>query len=69
MKKNKVISAVFISILFASCAVVRPGEIGVKQRLGKLSEKSHAQGPVWYNPFTTKVIKTNIQINDIELYI
>jgi prohibitin 1 len=67
MKKNKVISAVFISILFASCAVVRPGEIGVKQRLGKLSEKSHAQGPVWYNPFTTKVIKTNIQINDIEL--
>jgi prohibitin 1 len=50
-----------------SCTVVRPGEVGVKQKLGKLSEKNHTQGAVWYNPFTTKIIKTNIQINDIEL--
>ena len=57
-----------ISILFlANCSVIRPGEVGVKQKLGKLSEKSHTQGAVWYNPFTTRVIKTNIQINDIEL--
>ena len=63
----KVISAVTVLTAFTSCAVVRPGEVGVKQKLGKLSEKIHAQGPVWFNPFTTKVIKTNIQINDIEL--
>ncbi|MCG3167696.1 MAG: hypothetical protein POELPBGB_03490 [Bacteroidia bacterium] len=67
MKIIKIISAVIISIAFASCAVIRPGEVGVKQRLGKLSEKSHTQGSVWFNPFITKVIKTNIQINDIEL--
>jgi prohibitin 1 len=54
-------------ILFSSCAIIRPGEIGVKQKLGKLSEKSYAQGAVWYNPFITKIIKTNVQINDIEL--
>jgi len=50
-----------------SCAVVRPGEIGVKQRLGKLSNKSYEEGIVWFNPITTKVVKTNIQLSDIEL--
>ena len=54
-------------VLLSSCTVIRPGEVGVKQSLGKLSEKSHTQGPVFYNPFVTKVIKTDIQINDIEL--
>jgi regulator of protease activity HflC (stomatin/prohibitin superfamily) len=53
--------------LISSCTVIRPGEVGVKQKLGKLSEKTHVQGAVWFNPFTTKVIKTNIQINNIEL--
>lgn len=67
MKKIKIISAIIVSIAFTSCAVIRPGEVGVKQKLGNLSEKSHTQGSVWFNPFTTKVIKTNIQINDIEL--
>ncbi len=67
MKTVKIISAIVLSSTLTSCAVIRPGEVGVKQKLGKLSEKSHTQGSVWYNPFTTKVIKTNIQINDIEL--
>ena len=30
MKKIKIISAAIISIAFASCAVIRPGEVGVK---------------------------------------
>lgn len=67
MKKLSIISVAIISISFASCAIIRPGEVGVKQKLGNLSEKSHTQGAVWFNPFTTRVIKTNIQINDIEL--
>lgn len=67
MKPKKLISVVLITLLFSSCAIIRPGEVGVKQRLGKLSEKTHTQGAVWFNPFTTKVVKTNIQINDIEL--
>jgi len=54
-------------LILSSCAIIRPGEIGVKQKLGKLSEKSHVQGAVWFNPFTTRVIKTNVQINNIEL--
>lgn len=66
----KTINAMFLAVMassLVSCAVIRPGEVGVKQKLGKLSDKSHTQGTVWYNPFTTKVIKTNVRINDIEL--
>jgi regulator of protease activity HflC (stomatin/prohibitin superfamily) len=53
--------------LMASCAVVRPGEVGIRQKLGNLSDKIHTQGPVVFNPFTTKVIKADIQTNDLEL--
>ena len=67
MKNIKIIFAVSTAIAFTSCTIIRPGEVGVKQKLGKLSEKSHTQGAVWFNPFTTKVLKTNVQINDIEL--
>ncbi len=67
-KMNKVITIITVLSLFlTSCAVIRPGEIGVKQKLGKLSNESHAPGSVWINPLTTRVIKTNIQVNDIKL--
>ena len=62
MKNIKIIFAVSTAIAFTSCTIIRPGEVGVKQKLGKLSEKSHTQGAVWFNPFTTKVLKTNVQI-------
>lgn len=67
MVKHTLIFISLILVLCASCTVVRPGEIGVKQRLGRLADKSYTQGPVVFNPFITKVIKTNVQINDIEL--
>jgi regulator of protease activity HflC (stomatin/prohibitin superfamily) len=35
MKTKMLFSAVTISaLLFSSCAIVRPGEIGIRQRLG-----------------------------------
>ncbi|NBB89528.1 MAG: prohibitin family protein [Bacteroidetes bacterium] len=67
MKHTKIICIALIGVLFSACAVIRPGEVGVKQKLGKLSPKVHKQGTVWYNPLVTKVIKTNVQVNDIEL--
>ena len=42
---------------FGSCAVVRPGEVGVKQRLGKLKGAPKEQGIYAINPFTTKMVK------------
>jgi len=67
MKPLKIIFISLICLFFSGCAVIRPGEVGVKQKLGKLSDTIHKQGSVWYNPFVTKVIKTNVQVNDIEL--
>lgn len=58
-----------ISTLLVSCAVVRPGEVGIKQKMGTLSEKVHTQGAVFYNPLTSKVVKASIQTNDLELFI
>lgn len=58
---------VAVAALVSSCTVIRPGQVGVKQRLGKLSDKTYSQGSVVFNPFVTKVIKTNVQITDLEL--
>jgi regulator of protease activity HflC (stomatin/prohibitin superfamily) len=67
MKAINLLSIVCVSTFFTSCVIIRPGEVGVKQTLGKLSDKTYSQGAVWFNPFVTKVVKTNVQINDIEL--
>jgi regulator of protease activity HflC (stomatin/prohibitin superfamily) len=67
MKTKSFITVTSAMLFLSSCSIIRPGEVGVKQRLGKLSEKAHVQGIVWFNPFITKVVKTNVQINDVEL--
>jgi prohibitin 1 len=66
MKKSNIL---FISAIFflSSCAIIRPGEAGVKQKLGKLSEDVHVSGPVFYNPLISKVIRLSVQTNNLEL--
>ena len=56
-----------IILLATSCTVIRPGEVGVKQNLGRLSPNVQSQGTVFFNPFTSRVIKTSIQTNNLEL--
>jgi prohibitin 1 len=59
---------VFIAVIFStSCTVIKPGEVGVKQKLGNLSEDYKTQGAMWFNPLVARVIVTNVQIRDIEL--
>jgi prohibitin 1 len=67
MKTKKILSASLIGLMFTSCAIIRPGEVGVKQSLGVLSDEVKTQGTVFYNPFIGKVIKTSIQTNNLEL--
>lgn len=67
MKTTKHVYIALFSLLISSCTVIRPGEVGVKQKLGKLSNQIQKQGSVFYNPFTTRIIRTNVQLNDIEL--
>lgn len=66
MKANLFFS-VGILLLTSSCAVVRPGEAGLKQTLGKFSNKILTQGVIFYNPFISKVIKESTQTNNIKL--
>jgi len=58
----------FTSVFFlASCAVIRPGEVGIKQRLGRMSKEVSTQGTIIYNPFISRILKTSIRTNNLEL--
>ena len=60
-----VLTAVVLS--FQNCAVVRPGQIGFRQRLGKLKDKPLTEGMKFVNPFTTRIIKLSTAIRDYSL--
>ena len=64
---KRVIYVLIIAVLTMSCAVVRPGEAAMKQKFGNLEDKVTTQGALWFNPFTTKIVKESIQTNNLEL--
>ena len=65
----KKITFLFGTALFlASCAVIRPGEVGVKSKCGKLSEPKE-NGLIGFNPFVAKVIKLPTQTVNREVLI
>ncbi|MEM1336266.1 MAG: prohibitin family protein [Bacteroidota bacterium] len=66
MRKVYIVSTAAM-LLFSSCAVIRPGEAGVKQTLGKFDDQVATEGTVFFNPFTSKVIKESTQTNNIKL--
>ena len=55
-------------VLLTACAVVQPGEIGVKKTFGKLSERNYSQGVYYVNPFTSSMERiptrtVNMEVN------
>ncbi len=48
------LSLLFLSLL-PGCAVVRPGEVGIKVTLGKIKDKIHPPGVIGFNPFVSQV--------------
>jgi regulator of protease activity HflC (stomatin/prohibitin superfamily) len=64
--KNKLLYLTSV-LLLSSCTVIRPGEIGIKQRLGKLNNEVVTQGSIVYNPLISKVVKASSQTKNIEL--
>lgn len=65
----KVVAFLVLSVFLSSCAIVRPGEVGVKQRMGKLSDESTLSGSIWFNPLNSRVIKVSTQTENLELTI
>ena len=60
----------FFSILaagVASCTVVRPHQVAVKSKLGKIDNKVRQAGPVVYNPFVTRVVKVNVRTMNLSI--
>lgn len=54
-------------LIVSGCAIVRPGEVGVKQRLGHLDTTIHEPGSVLINPFITKVVKVPTRTMNLEV--
>lgn len=63
--KNTLLIGMITSLLF-SCTIIRPGEVGLLQRLGKIKGSPIIAGVKGYNVFTTKVIKINVRT--VEIY-
>lgn len=59
MKKPLILLAAIL--VFASCTVIRQGEVGVKRKFGKLNPDIAEAGLVTYNPFSTRVLKVPIR--------
>jgi len=53
----------------SSCAVVRPGEVGVKQKMGKLGDQTKTSGSIWFNPLNSSVVNVSTQTENLELTI
>jgi len=64
---RNLITLSLLILLTVSCAVVRPGEAAMKQKLGELDNNVTTKGTIWFNPFTTRVVKESIQTNNLEL--
>jgi regulator of protease activity HflC (stomatin/prohibitin superfamily) len=67
MKTIKLIALSLLVILLSSCATIRPGEIGMKQSLGKLKPKVYNDGIVGFNPFVTQIIKLPTRTINLEV--
>lgn len=57
------------SILLSSCAIIRPGQVGVKTRFGQFKGEPKNGGIIWYNPFVARVERVPIRTINRELTI
>ena len=68
MKRIKQITGLsMITVFLSSCIIIRPGEVGVRRTMGKLSDKVLDQGVHGVNPFATTVIRTPIRTVNLEM--
>ncbi|MCB9233756.1 MAG: prohibitin family protein [Bacteroidia bacterium] len=57
--------ALLISGTLAGCTIIRPGQVALKQRLGKLRDQPLAAGPHVFDPFITRILKINVRTVEI----
>ena len=59
--------SLLLAVLLSSCVVVRPGEVGVRQKLGRISDQALAEGPRSYNPFTSQIVTLPTRTVNLEI--
>jgi prohibitin 1 len=64
---KKSIALLFVVSLFSSCVVIRPGEVGVRQKLGRIDNQALVEGPKGYNPFTTVIVTLPTRTVNLEI--
>jgi regulator of protease activity HflC (stomatin/prohibitin superfamily) len=64
---NKILFICLTIFFLSSCSIVQPGEVGVKQRFGKLKGEIVTSGMIVYNPFITKVVKAPSRTTNLKL--
>lgn len=64
---SSILFGVLYVITLSSCVIIRPGEVGVRRTLGKLSDKVLDQGVHGVNPFATTVVRTPIRTVNLEM--
>ena len=64
--RNKFYASVII-IMFSSCTITKPGNIYVKQRLGKLQNKVKNEGVIWAIPSISQVLTYSTKTENIPM--
>lgn len=68
MKTIKILSLTLLIVgFFSSCVVIRPGEVGVRQRLGRINDQALSEGPRSYNPFTSTIVTLPTRTVNLEI--
>lgn len=65
MKNLKIIIAIAAAAFAISCTIVRPGEVGMIQKVGVIKPQPVLEGAKAYNPFVTKIIKINVRVTEV----
>jgi len=66
MQTNRWLVSLLAAASLCSCSIVRPGQVGIKQKLGVIKSDHLTQGPYIVNPFTTIIYK--IPVRTVEAY-
>ncbi len=59
------VSVFLICLALTSCTIVRPGEVGMIQRIGVIKPTPIIRGAKGFNPFTDKIIKINCRVTEV----
>ncbi|MEJ0029773.1 MAG: prohibitin family protein [Bacteroidota bacterium] len=69
--KTHIAVGLLLLTFMSSCSVIRPGQVGIKQTLGKIKRENMSPGAYLYNPFVSTVKKINTRtveaLNDLDV--